>query len=127
MASAWGDAWGSAWGDSWGVIAALPVQLDQLPNLSAGFDTGEHAYALSAYFSGATSYAIDPAVETGWSFVVGLLTIDTDDEDTFGPYTVTATNDNGDTESNAFTVKVSIGTVRAYRGVRQARGVRSYR
>lgn len=85
-----------------------PTLLDQIPNLSAAYDSGIHQYDLSQYFANADTYAIDPAVETGWSLDTntGILTIDTDVEDTFGPYTVTATNGNGDTESNGFTVRV---------------------
>jgi hypothetical protein len=86
-----------------------PVLESDIPNISALLDSGEHEYDLSQYFSGATSYAIDPAVEAGWSFATdtGLLTIDTDDEDTFGPYIVTATNAEGSTPSNEFTVLVT--------------------
>jgi hypothetical protein len=86
-----------------------PVLVGQLPNISAAFNSSTHQYDLGFYFSGATSYAISPAIEPGWSFNTssGLLTIDTDDANTFGPYTVTATNANGSTPGNAFTVKVS--------------------
>lgn len=99
-----------------GLVAAAPVQLEAVPNLSAGFDTGTHDFDLSEFFSGQTSYSIAPAVEVGWSFDVntGILTIDTDDESTFGPYTVTATNGSGNVDSNAFTVKVSASTVTGY-------------
>lgn len=109
MASAWGDSWGSAWGDAWGALNAPPTLLDSIPNLSAAYDSGTHQYELGDYFSGATSYAIDPAVEAGWTFntTTGQLEIDTDAEATFGPYTVTATNANGDTDSNAFLVFVT--------------------
>lgn len=74
----------------------------QIPNISAGFNTGAHQYDLSAYFIGSgLSYAIDPAVEAGWNFddVTGVLTIDTDDASAFGPYTVTASNGNGSDDS----------------------------
>lgn len=127
MASAWGSSWGSAWGDSWGALNAVPVLIGSIPNISAAFDSGTHQYDLSEYFSGATSYAIDPAVEAGWSFNTGtgVLEIDTDDESTFGPYTVTATNASGSTASNAFTVKVSESTAHAFRGIR-GRGIRNY-
>lgn len=103
-----------------------PVLVDRIPNLSAGFDSGAHEFDLSVYFTGETSYAIAPAVEVGWSFDTntGLLTIDTDDEGTFGPYTVTASNNTGDTDSNTFTVKVSVSTIRPYRGFRG--GLRRY-
>jgi hypothetical protein len=90
-----------------------PILLAQIPNLAAGFDSGTHQYELGAYFSGATSYAIDPPVETGWTFntTTGQLEIDTDDEATFGPYVITATNANGNTDSNSFTVKVSVSSL----------------
>jgi hypothetical protein len=97
-------------------FGGAPILLDQIPNLSAGFDTGTHQFDLSDYFSGATSYAIDPAVETGWTFntSTGALEIDTDDEGTFGPYTITATNDEGNTDGNAFTVKVAVSAGMAF-------------
>jgi hypothetical protein len=109
-----------------GNIGTAPQSAGQIPNFSAGFGTGAHAYDISAYFSGATSYAISPSVEAGWTFAtdVGLLTIDTDAAGTFGPYTVTASNASGDTVGNVFTVKVSESSVRPYRGLR--RGIRNY-
>jgi hypothetical protein len=96
--------------------AQPPVLLGSIPNISAALDSGTHQYELGDYFGGATSYAISPAVETGWTFntTTGQLEIDTDDADTFGPYIVTATNANGDTDSNAFTVKVSDSTAVPY-------------
>ncbi len=85
-----------------------PVLVGTIPNIVHTYNTGTHSYALGAYFLGADSYAIAPAVETGWTFntVTGELVIDTDAVATFGPFTVTATNGNGDTPSNAFTVEV---------------------
>ncbi len=80
-----------------------------IPNITRLFGSGPQAYSLGAlYFAGATSFAISPAIEAGWSFNTtnGTLTIDTDDADSFGPFTITATNDNGTTDSNAFTVAV---------------------
>jgi hypothetical protein len=102
-----------------GLVAAVPVQVETIGNIAAAFDSGTHEYDLTAYFSGQTSYSIDPALETGWSFDTdtGVLTIDTDDDGTFGPYTVTATNATGSVESNAFTVKVSASTVSPYGGL----------
>lgn len=93
-------------------VAQAPVFSGTIANISRLYDTGIHSYALGAYFSGAASYAIAPAVQTGWSFNVstGELTIDTDEADTFGPFTVTATNDEGSSDSNAFTVRVYQGT-----------------
>lgn len=107
--------------------ALTPIQVEQLPNIAAGAATGAHAYDLSVYFTGETSFSIAPAVEVGWSFDVntGILTIDTDANGTFGPYTVTATNGAGNTDSNTFTVKVAESTVPAYRGLHK-HGVRRY-
>lgn len=92
-----------------GLIATPPALLDQIGNITARAASGTHAYDLSLFFSGATSYAIAPTVETGWSFDTntGVLTIDTDDSNTFGPYTVTATSAGGSVDSNTFTVRVS--------------------
>lgn len=89
--------------------AVPPLLVEQVPNLSARFDSGEHTFELEGYFAGETTFSIDPAVETGWSFDTdtGELTIDTDDAGTFGPYTITASNSAGDTDSNPFTVKIS--------------------
>ena len=99
-----------------GLVAAAPTLLIPIGNISAPFDTGTYEFDLSDNFSGQTSYSIAPAVETGWSFntSTGVLTIDTDVADTFGPYTVTATSTGGNTDSNAFTVKVSVSTGSIY-------------
>lgn len=107
--------------------AASPIQVDQLPNFAAGSATGTHAYDLADYFTGETSFSIAPAVEAGWTFNTGtgVLTIDTDADGTFGPYTVTAINGAGSTAGNTFTVKVSASTIPAYRGLHK-RGVRRY-
>lgn len=90
-------------------VAGSPIQLNAIPSTADLFNTGTHAYDLSLYFSGATSYSISPAVEPGWTFVTGtgVLTIDTDANGIFGPYTVTATNPVGSKASNIFTVTVA--------------------
>lgn len=93
-----------------GIGVDPPALGTAIPNISAGFDTGTHQYDLSAYFVGSgLTYAIDPAVEIGWTFDTGtaLLEIDTDDASSFGPYTVTASNGNGSVDSNAFFVYVT--------------------
>jgi hypothetical protein len=88
--------------------AVPPVLVGQIPDITAAFNSGAHQYDLSLYFTGATTYAIDPAVEAGWSFDTNTaaLEIDTDAAGQFGPYTVTATNADGDTDSNPFDVFV---------------------
>lgn len=118
MPSAWGNSWGSAWGNAWGDIAAAPTLLGQIPNLSAAFDSGTHTVQLGDYAANFDSVSISPAIEAGWTFntTTGELVYDTDDEATFGAYTLTFTNANGDTDSNAFTVKVSTSSVPIYQG-----------
>ena len=88
---------------------ALPVFTGTVPDFSETFDTGTFQFDIGAYFTGADSYAIAPSVEVGWNFntSTGVLTIDTDDAQTFGDYVVTATNAGGDTDTNAFGVIVS--------------------
>ena len=88
---------------------AAPVFSGTIPNLSYDYDTGSYINDYSSYFTGATSYSISPAVEAGWNFdtVTGILTVDTDDINTFGPYTITGTNAGGSDNSNAFTVTVA--------------------
>lgn len=93
--------------------AQPPLATGTIPNIFQRQDTGTFAYDLSVYFSGATSYAIAPAIEAGWTFDVltAVLVIDTDAVAVFGPFTVTATNASGDTPSNAFTVEVAATVV----------------
>lgn len=88
---------------------SAPIPLGSIPDFSAPFNSGTHNFEIGDYVAGADSYAISPAVEAGWSFntTTGRLTIDTDAEATFGPYTVTATNGHGDTILDSFTVRVS--------------------
>jgi len=99
----------SPYGSFAGKVAAPPVFSGTIANISEDFDTGTYQYDISTYFTGATSYSIAPSVEAGWSFntSTGVLTIDTDDQNTFGSYVVTGTNAGGDTDSNAFFVTVS--------------------
>lgn len=100
-----------------------PVLQGTIPDIFERKDTGTHEYNLGAYFIGADSYAISPAVETGWNFntSTGVLTIDTDALGSFGPYTVTASNAFGDTPSNAFDVEVAVKNTGAGRPKRPRR------
>lgn len=88
--------------------SGAPTLSANIPSIAVDLNSGAHSYDLAQYFSGATSYAIDPVVESGWSFDAGtgLLSIDTDDDGVFGSYIVTATNGDGSTPSNSFTVTV---------------------
>lgn len=88
--------------------AAPPYLLANIPNLRERLNTGTHQLDVSQYFLGADTYAISPSIEAGWSFDTntGLLTVDTDAVGNFGPFTITATNAEGDTDSNAFSVEI---------------------
>lgn len=100
-----------------------PVFQGTIPDIFERKDTGSHDYDLSPYFTGADSYSISPAVETGWNFntSTGVLTIDTDALGLFGPYTVTATNAFGTADSNAFDVEVAVKNTGAGRPKRPRR------
>jgi len=96
-----------------------PVFSGTIPDISVTESTGTHSYDLSTYFTGATSYSISPSVEAGWSFNTSTaeLVIDTDDTNSFGPYTVTGTNAGGSDNSNAFDIAVTAAVVdTGYRG-----------
>lgn len=102
------------WGDFSGKAVAPPVFAGTIADISVNKDSGTYHYNYSSYFTGATSYSISPAIEPGWSFNTStcVLTIDTDVDSTFGPYTITGTNAGGTDDSNAFSVVV----VSAYSG-----------
>ena len=104
-----GGIWNRLGGDYSNKAASPPVFAGTIPNISATEGDSDVITDLSTYFSGATSYSISPAVEAGWNFdtVTGILTVDTDDVNTFGPYTVTGTNAAGSDASNAFSVVIS--------------------
>lgn len=64
---------------------------------------------LGSYFTGAASYSISPAIEDGWSFSIftGILTIDTNPVNVFGPFTVTGIAVAGSVNSNQFDVTIT--------------------
>jgi len=112
IGSGWAE--GSWIDDSWAVGAwdqgiSPPVFSGTIADISETESTGTHSYDLSTYFTGATSYSISPAVEAGWTFNTSTaeLIIDTDDVNSFGPYTITGTNAGGSDNSNAFGVEVT--------------------
>jgi hypothetical protein len=90
--------------------ASAPILLGPIPSQRERQNSGNYELNTGDYFSGADSYAIAPAVETGWNFntTTGLLTFDTDAVGIFGSYVVTATNTNGDKASNAFNVEIYV-------------------
>jgi len=99
----------SPYGAFTGKALAPPVFSGTIPDVSYSFDSGNQITDYSTYFTGATSYSISPVVETGWGFdtITGILTVDTDDSNTFGPYTITGTNLSGSDSSNAFSITVN--------------------
>lgn len=86
-----------------------PIFTGTIADISITYDTGTYSYDLSTYFTSATSYSIAPTVEAGWSFNTSTaeLIVDTDDINTFGPYTITGTNVGGSADSNAFNIAVA--------------------
>jgi len=94
-------------------LLAAPVFSGTIPDISETESTGTHSYDLSTYFTGATSYSISPSVEAGWTFNTSTaeLVIDTDDVNSFGPYTITGTNAGGTDDSNAFGVEITVAAV----------------
>lgn len=91
--------------------AGAPARVGDVPTLRMVKDRPAYTFDLSAIFSGVgISYAIAPAVEAEASFntTTGVLTWNPLNAGTFGPYTVTATNSSGATDSNAFSVIVQL-------------------
>lgn len=87
-----------------------PIFTGTIDDISELYDSGSYMYDFTTYYTYATSYAISPDLETGWSFVSGVLTIDTDGLGNFGPFTVTGINSSGQTDSNTFTIQVAVTT-----------------
>lgn len=91
--------------------AGAPALIGGVGPLKLVKDRPERQFELALVFSGAgMSYSISPAVEAEASFntSTGVLTWNPLNAGTFGPYTVTATNANGSTDSDAFTVTVQL-------------------
>lgn len=85
-----------------------------IPTLVYNKNNGVQTYNAGASFTGATSYALSPAPDTGISInsLTGVISTDTVAAAVgpHGPYTVVATNSNGSTISNLFTIAVNSGT-----------------
>jgi len=95
-------------------LTAPPTFVQGIPNLAYNINNGVQTYDTSFAFAGTvTSYTIAPALDTGFSFnsVTGVLTVNTAVASvaTHGPYTIIASNGNGNTSSNAFTILISAG------------------
>ena len=86
-----------------------PVRVGSVGTLRLVKDRPARTFELGAIFTGAgITYSIAPAVEAEASFntSTGVLTWNPLNDGTFGPYTVTATNTSGATDSDAFEVVV---------------------
>ncbi len=81
-----------------------------IPDITATVGDPDSTIDLGAYFTGATSYSISPAIETGWVFNTntGELTID-GEFGLFGYYIVTGTNSGGSVNSNNFSINITYG------------------
>lgn len=94
-------------------LFSKPVQTATIPNLNYRVNSGIQTYGAGTAFISAVSYAMAPAPDAGITFntVTGLITTDTAvaTAGTHGPYTITATNPNGSTVSNAFSIILGIG------------------
>lgn len=94
-------------------ILSKPVQVATIPNLNYRINTGIQTYAAGTAFTSASSYSISPALDAGITFNTATGTITTNTSvataGTHGPYTITATNSNGSTISNAFNIVIGIG------------------
>ena len=103
--------------------------IGHIPNIAALFDSGTPAFDLSVHFTGAATYSIDPAIETGWTFDTdtGELVIDTDDLGSFGPYIVTGENVGGNDDSNGFFVTVYVPGTGGSKGLAYGRLKRTSR
>lgn len=91
--------------------SGAPVRLGDIGNLRMVKDRPAYTFDLGSVFSGTgIAYSIAPAVEAEASFntSTGVLTWNPLNAGDFGPYTVTATNSSGATDSNAFTVTVQL-------------------
>ena len=98
-----------------------PVFSGSLSNIDVTTNS-EKIIDYSSYFTGATSYSISPAVETGWSFntSTGVLTILESDVSRYGAYTITGTNSGGSDSSNEFYVSVRLGSTGGGYGARKS-------
>jgi hypothetical protein len=95
-------------------LLATPSFVANLSNVSYNKNNGTQTYNTSIAFTGViTSYSISPGLDAGITFntATGVISTDTTVATvaTHGPYIVTATNGNGNTPSNAFTISIGAG------------------
>lgn len=94
-------------------LLAPPTFIPLIPTLVYNKNNGVQTYNAGANFTGAVSFALAPAPDTGISInsATGLISVDTVAAaiGLHGPYTVVATNTNGSTISNSFGIAVNSG------------------
>lgn len=102
----------AAIGAKWGIsIAGAPAITATLPNQATAVGASNTTVNLDSYFSGATSYSISPTgadVSISGSTMTITTTAPRD-----APYTVTATNANGNT-TQTFALFISAASIPAY-------------
>ena len=105
--------WLANLGNAGGLAVTPPIFSGTIPDISLTEGGASTDYDLSTYFTGAISYSITPAVESGWAFntATGVLTVNPTVAATFGPYVVTATNPGGTADSNSFGVIVALASL----------------
>lgn len=85
-----------------------PIFTGTVNDISVIYASGTYMYDFTTYYTYAMNYAISPDLKPGWSFVLGVLTIDTDGLGNFGPFTVSGINSTGQADSNDFTIQVAV-------------------
>lgn len=109
-------------GTTWSAFTTLTVQrggvapvfTPTIGNVSLNVGDAPAVVVGSSFFTGGAIYSIAPAVPAHWSFDAGSgrLVVPATVAGNFGSFTITATNAQGGTASNAFTVTVTAGSVR---------------
>lgn len=106
--------------------ASAPTFTGTIPDQTIPLGYLDVATGLSSYFAEVTSYTIDPAVATGWTFNTSdaTLTVNPNTVGTFGNYIVTGTGPGGSVDSNGFSVTIT-GTpsVRTFKPERENRTI----
>lgn len=94
-------------------LLSAPLFVTNIPNASYTKNTGVQQFNISVYFLQAASYSVSPALDAGITLntSTGIISVDTvaATSGSHGPYTITATNVNGNISSNAFTISLSSG------------------
>jgi putative Ig domain-containing protein len=88
--------------------AVVPVQVEQLYNITVKANSGTYTFATAPYFTGETSFSA-AGLATGITFntTTGVITVNSATASGSHTVTVTATNAQGSTAANPIVIKVS--------------------